>query len=129
MPRIIPAFVPSWVTVGEFEGSLAVAHSWFDLRQPEVQHLDRAIASDLDVGGLEVAMDDALLVRRVQGIGDLSCVAERGVERQRALRRLSVHELHHEVVGTDVVQRADVGVVQRRDGPRFAFESIAEVLT
>jgi len=41
------------------------------LRQPEVQHLHRAIASHLDVGGLQVAMNDAVLVRRFQRVHDL----------------------------------------------------------
>ena len=41
------------------------------LRQPEVQHLHRAIGFDLDVGGLQIAMDDALLVRGLERLGDL----------------------------------------------------------
>ena len=40
-------------------------------RQPEVQHLHTAIVGELDVGRLQVAMDDSLLVRRIQRIGDL----------------------------------------------------------
>ena len=35
-------------------------------RQPEVQNLHRAVGADLDVRGLEIAMDDALLVRRFE---------------------------------------------------------------
>ena len=33
------------------------------LRESEVQHLDRAIGLDLDVGGLQIAMGDAFFVR------------------------------------------------------------------
>ena len=47
---------------------------------------------DLDVGRLEIAMDDALLVRRFEGVGDLPRDGERVVHRQRlaAMRSASV---------------------------------------
>ena len=38
-----------------------------ELRQPEVEHFDRAVGRDLDVARLEIAMDDPLLV------GGLEC--------------------------------------------------------
>ena len=41
------------------------------LRQAEVQHLHRAVGAHLDVGGLEIAVDDPLLVRRLERLGDL----------------------------------------------------------
>ena len=69
------------------------------LRQSEVQHLDGAIGAQLDVGGLEIAMDDALFVRGLQRIGQLAGNRERLVERHRAARQtlrqiLPVNELH-----------------------------------
>ena len=42
-----------------------------DFRQSEVEHLRVAVARDLDVGRLEVAMDEAALVRRLERRGDL----------------------------------------------------------
>ena len=36
-------------------------------RKPEVQHLNRAVRSHFDIGGLEIAMDDASLVRSFEG--------------------------------------------------------------
>jgi hypothetical protein len=46
---------------------------------------------------------------------------------QAARQRLAVDELHHQVVdavlATDVVQRADVGMTQLRDGARLAVEA------
>ena len=39
--------------------------------QSEVQQLHDAIRRDLDVGGLQIAMDDSLVVRVLQRIGDL----------------------------------------------------------
>jgi hypothetical protein len=59
-------------------------------------------------------------------------MAEGLVERQRAaleprFERLPFQQLHHQVVGAlvmaDVVHRADVRVVQARNGSRFALES------
>ena len=41
------------------------------LGQAEVEDLHLAVVSDLDVGGLEVAMDDAAFVRLFKGLGDL----------------------------------------------------------
>ena len=41
------------------------------LRQSEVQHLHLAVGRDLDVGGLQVAVDDALLMRGFEGFGNL----------------------------------------------------------
>ncbi len=39
--------------------------------QSEVEHLDRAVRPDLDVGRLQIPMDDAPLVRGLEGVGDL----------------------------------------------------------
>ena len=50
------------------------------LGEPEVEHFDGAVGPQLDIGGLEVAMDDPLLVCRFEGIRDLSRDRERFVE-------------------------------------------------
>ena len=41
-------------------------------RETEVEKLDGAIRPDLDVGGLEVAVDDAVLVRGIERVDDLA---------------------------------------------------------
>ena len=41
------------------------------LRQPEIEHLHRSIRRDLDVGRLQIAMDDSLRVCDLEGRGDL----------------------------------------------------------
>ncbi len=41
------------------------------LGKPEVEHLDRAVGAELDVGGFEIAVDDARLVRCLERLGDL----------------------------------------------------------
>ena len=73
VPRIKPACVIAGVViVGDSERLDEERASRFDrLRQSEVQHLHRAIVADLDVGGLQIAMDDALLVRGLERLGDL----------------------------------------------------------
>ena len=35
---------------------------------------------------------------------------------------------HYKVVGADVVEGADVRIIERRDGAGFAFEALAELL-
>ena len=71
------------------------------LRQPKVQHLHRAVVLDLDVGGLQVAVDDPLLVRRLQRIGDLFRDRQRLVDPECTSsdpigERRSLHEFHDE---------------------------------
>ena len=77
-------------------------------------------------------MDDALPVRFVQRIRDLDGPRERLVERHRPFRqprgeRLAVDQLHDEevdpLVVADVVDRADVRMIERGDGARLAFEA------
>jgi hypothetical protein len=58
---------------------------------------------DLDIGRLEVAMDDALLVRRLESSGELSrsleSVAGREISARQSLReRLAGEVLHDEIV-------------------------------
>ena len=55
-------------------------------RQAEVEHLHRAVGADLDVGGLQIAVDDPLLVRRFERLRDLLRDRQRLVERDRAAR-------------------------------------------
>ena len=52
------------------------------LGEAEVEHLDLAVRRDLDVGGLEVAVDDALLVGFLERLGDLLRDGERLVDRE-----------------------------------------------
>ena len=54
------------------------------LRQAEVEDLDDAVGRDLDVGRFQIAVNDALLVRRFQRLGDLPR------DRQRLARSGSV---------------------------------------
>ena len=53
-------------------------------RQPEIEHLHHALRCELDIRRLQVAVDDAFLVRRLERVGDLLRIVQRGIERQRA---------------------------------------------
>ena len=82
-------------------------------RQAEIQNLDDAFGSDLDVGGLQVAMDDVLLMRGFDAVNQLLNNRQRVVEIERTLEVFAFDVLHDEVVGSDIVEVADVGVVER----------------
>ena len=53
------------------------------LGQAEIQHLDRTVSSELDVRGFEIAVDDAVLVCRLERFGDLPGNRQRFVNRDR----------------------------------------------
>ena len=85
----MPSWVARLVSVGELARSPRPPpplRGLRDLRQPEVQDLDRAVVADFDVLRFEIAMDDALLVRGFEGVGDLTGDRE-GVGSGRAERR------------------------------------------
>jgi hypothetical protein len=80
---------------------------------------------------LQVAVDDSRAAGLVQGARDLDAVAEHLVDGKRALlqplgERLAIDVFHDEVddpvLLAHVVDRADVGMVQRGDGSRLALE-------
>jgi hypothetical protein len=70
-------------------------------RETEIEHLHPSAGRDHHVGRLQVAVDDAFLVRRCQGLGDLRRIGKRFVEGKSARRdarvqALAFHELHRE---------------------------------
>ena len=86
---------------------------------------------DLDVRGFEIAMNDPLFMRRFERLRDLLRDRQRLVDRDRparnALRQvLALDELHHQRTDTvgffETVDVRDVGMIQRREGLRFARE-------
>jgi hypothetical protein len=82
---------------------------------------------------LDVAMDDALRVRRIQGIRNLSRQVQQGRFANRPylnplLERLPLQQLHGDeglaFVLIDVVYGADVGVIECRRGAGFPLEAL-----
>ena len=60
------------VIVGEFMASaLDRTRRLYRLRQPEVQHFHRAVGAHFHVRRLQIAMDDALLMRGFKRLGNL----------------------------------------------------------
>jgi hypothetical protein len=106
------------------------------LGQTEVENLDRAVGADLDVGGLQIPVDDPVLVRGLERLGDLPRRRQRLVHRQGTLaetvgERGPFDQLHDErgygvsgISGTVLqpVDRGDVGMVERRQHFGFALE-------
>ena len=90
-------------------------------RKSEVREHRAAVRVDQDVGRLEVAVDDACIVRVLQAVADLTQVAPCGqrVERpsiQDVAQRAAADQRHGQERDTlrdlEVVDREDVGVVQ-----------------
>ena len=86
------------------------------------------VGCELDVRGLQIAVDDAALVSGFERVGHLPGDRKRFVARQRSPtkasgERLAVHELHDEKRCTadlgDVVDRGDAGMIEC--GERFGF--------
>ena len=106
--------------------------------QPHVEDLDRAALVAHQVAGLDVAVDEPLLVRVLQSGRGLRDVLGRGRVRDRAvaiedlLERLAVDVLHdevgHVVVPRDVEDADDVRVVERRGRAGLAEEPLEREL-
>jgi hypothetical protein len=101
-------------------------------RESEIKQLDHPILGDEDVRRLEVAMDDALEVRRLERRCNLDCQPQRFAGRERARffggdDRRAVDALHDQVARADIVDLADVGVVECRDCLGFPLEPFAEL--
>ena len=102
-------------------------------REAEIEDLHDPGRRDLDVGWLQVAMHDPVVVRRLQRLGDLPGDWDRvgrrnGTGSDPIGERGALDQLHHQVVLTDVVKGADVGMVQGRNRASFALETLAELL-
>jgi hypothetical protein len=100
--------------------------------EAEIEHLHDAVWRDLDVRGLQIAVDDAFLVSGLEGIGDLPSNCERIRNGDRTIEHtirqcLAFDELEDQ--GTNplalfkAMDSADVRVIECREHPRFAFEA------
>ena len=77
------------------------ARRFHRFREAEVEHLHGAIRPQLDVRGLEITMNNPLLVRGFQRLGDLLRNRQRLGKRDRSTRDalreiLALDEFHHE---------------------------------
>jgi hypothetical protein len=117
---------------GELRGAVEIGVG-VELGEAEVENLDLALARQHDVGGLEIAMHHAPVVRRrhrvEQLVGELEQAGNRqAARRDRAVESLAFDQLHGQEVRAvrllDRVQRHDAGVVDRGCGARLALESL-----
>ena len=102
-------------------GSSVVGRS--SLARPKSRSLTVPSRVIKHVGRLQIAVQDAAIVSRFQRARDLDRQPDRFGRRDRTAQRLAVDVLEHEIARPDVVQLADVRMVQGRDRPRFVFES------
>ena len=107
---------------------------WMQLREAEVEQLRTALGQH-HVARLQVAVNDALAMRLVERVGDLDAGLERLRDPQRALletlrERFTFEVLHDQEISSvlmpDVIERADVRVVQAGDSLRFEFQPRAQ---
>src|SRR6185503_14004812 len=100
----------------------------------EVEDLQASARRHPEVGGLQVAVDDAFGVGRLEAVGELDAEADDLIDRQRAESELGLEPLagdqlqHQEIdprVAAELVDRADIRMVQAGDGERFAVEAAA----
>jgi hypothetical protein len=92
-----------------------------------------AAGRDEDVRGFDIAMDDSLRVRRIECVRNLDAELDNAVELERMafdemFEGLTFEQLHHEellsFVFADVVDRADVRMVQRGRGTCLALKTL-----
>src|SRR5262245_19543354 len=111
-----------------FSGSTASAHRFShalpfgdQLRQTEVQQLGLASLGNENVGRLDIAMDDALGVSRVERIGYLPCQIQQRFDlhllaQESVLESLSLQQFHGDeglsIRFFNLMNRADVRMVQ-----------------
>ena len=121
--------------VGDIDRSAAGSRSQDcpQLRETEVEHLDGAIGLQLDVGRLEIAMNDAVLVSGFECLRNLprdrQCFFE-GIA-PCAIRSASVgpstSSMHERASAAppifEAVDLRDVGMIECRQQLRFALES------
>ena len=104
-----------------------------ELGQAEVKNLRRPALHEKNVGRLDVAVHDAFGVRSFQPVGELNSDVKKlrdldGLLRDAPLQRLSLEQLHGDkrtpFKFLDIVNRADVGMIQRGSRACFTPESL-----
>jgi hypothetical protein len=105
-----------------------------ELGQAEVEDLDAPVRGDHDVGGLEIAVNDALFVSGGQGTGERGRDLEDPVHGEPGfgdapVERFALDEGHGQEVESvgflDRVDADDAGMVERCERPRLALEPLA----
>src|ERR1700723_87135 len=102
------------------------------LGQTEVENLGLIAIRYKDVGRFDVAVNDALGVRTVEGVSDLDAEVEKFIQLHRlpvdrALQGLAFEQFHGEEVAAillaDFVDGADARVIESGSGARLALKT------
>ena len=93
------------------------------LRQAEVEQLCSALGHQ-DIGRLQIAMHDPLAMRRGQCLRDLHRQPHRIGDGHGPRQDLTLDVLHHQVIRPDVIELADVWMIECGDRTSFALESL-----
>ena len=109
----------------------------FNFGHAKVENLRPSVGEEHDIRRLHVAMDDAMLVSLLQSARDLESNRDGVFTRQRTahetrLQRLAVVERHRDEqlsfgCFADLVDRADVGVIERRRSAGLVQEAALRI--
>ena len=104
-----------------------------DQRQPEVEQLDAGLHTGLqaglrhqNIGRFQVAMRDAFVMSGFERAAMPSASRTASGRSQRPARRSAVDVLHDDVIRADIVNLADIGMIQRGDGFGFPLEAFGK---
>lgn len=125
--------VPGDLIAPQRPGLVSLRGAWdHGLGQAEVQDLEPALLRDEQVFGLEIPVDDPLLVRRREATRRLRSEVHHLPERERSMfealaQGLSLQKLRNDIRGgvlfAEIKDREDVWVGELRDRPCFALEA------
>ena len=120
------------------QGQPGARHVAGDAREPEVENLEGPFGRDHQIAGLDVAVDDPVLVRVTQPGTELEQQLQAAVDAERRPSTdhlghgFPIEEFHRDkglaVVLADVVNGDDVIVFEGGRRPRFAREAFAKVV-
>ena len=99
--------------------------------ESEIQQLYNAASGSEDVCWFEVAMNDAFGVRRLERHSYLHGKPQGHSRWERLLvrgnNRRPVNVLNDQIIRSDIINLANIGMIQRGNGFRFALETLAEL--
>ena len=123
-PRVAPSVESTAMREAEEPAAVKVT-----LARAEIENFGVAALGDENIGGLDVAVNDAFGVRGVERVGDFDGESEQvldihGPAGDAVLQRHAIEKFHGDeglaVLLADVVNGADVGMIQRGGGLGFA---------
>ncbi len=134
MPIVEPSRVSCSGCVAVFiEERFSAPPAGSEFRQSKIQNFRVAALGNENVCGLNVAMNDSSHMRRIQRIGYLNCKTEQHftfnwLAADALFQRHAIQIFHGDetqiAVSADLVERANVGMVQCRRRARLAAKSL-----